>query len=344
MPDDADRKTEPPSKHKLQHARREGQVAVSRELAAACGMLAACAALALGGGRAVEELAALARSCWRGGDVQLWQVALTGVSRVVGTVGAAACPVVLLVLALQCGLRFRLRADPARLHPVRGLKNMFSRQRLADLVGMLVKLTALLGAGACALGWLLPDVLSCVRCGVDRAPAVTSFLLLRFFGVLLLVSLTAGVLDWWIQRRRHLKKMRMTRREVQDEHKEQEGDPRQKSERRRVHRQILSGAGVAGLRRARVVVVNPVHVAVALAYRHGEDEAPWVLVSGTGSAARRIRDAAMRLDVPVVQQVALARALRLVEPGDEIPENLYHATAEVIRSLEDPSLGTVAAG
>jgi len=338
MTDDADRKTEPPSKHKLQRARRKGQVAVSRELAASCGMLAACAVMVLGGGQAVEALSALARRCWQGGDVHLWQAALSGLTREVGMVGAAAGLAALVVLALQCGLRLRLRADLARLHPVRGLKKMFGRQRLADLLVMLVKLGALLGAGAFALAWLLPDVLSCARAGAGRAAAAAAALLLRFAGTLLLVSLAAAVLDWWIQRRRHLKKMRMTRREVQDEHKEQEGDPRQRSERRRIHRQVLAGAGVGGLHRARVVVVNPVHVAVALAYRHGEDQAPWVLVSGTGAAARRIRVAAMRLDVPVVQQVTLARALRLVEPGDEIPENLYHATAEVIRSLEEPGM------
>lgn len=337
MADDADKKTEPPSKHKLQRARREGQVAVSRELAASCGLLAAFVTLAAGGGQAVEMLSTLARQCWQGGTTHLWHHALSSLTTLVARVGVVAALVVLVVLGLQCGLRFRLRADLGRMHPVRGLKKMFGRQRLADLLLMLGKLGALLGAGACAFSWLGGDVLSCARTGVETAAAAGASLLLRFAGVLLVVSLTTAALDWWVQRRRHLKKMRMTRREVQDERKEQEGDGQQKSERRRIHRQILAGAGMEGLRRARVVVVNPVHVAVALAYRHDRDQAPRVLVSGSGSAARRIRVAAMRLGVPVVQQIALARALRVVEPGDEIPEHLYQATAEVIRSLQEPA-------
>jgi type III secretion protein U len=86
-----------------------------------------------------------------------------------------------------------------------------------------------------------------------------------------------------------------------------------------------------------VVVVNPVHLAVALCYRPDEDPAPWVVASGSGGRAARIRAEAERLGIPVVQQVALARVLSNLEPGEEIPESAYRAAAEVIRAVMDLS-------
>jgi type III secretion protein U len=112
------------------------------------------------------------------------------------------------------------------------------------------------------------------------------------------------------------------------ERRDEEGDPRHRAERRRLQR-ALAGAGP--VRRAACVVVNPTHVAVALEHARGSDEAPVVLAKGLGEAAARLRAEARRAGVPIVRDVALARALyRLAEVGDAIPEELYDAAAAVL--------------
>jgi type III secretion protein U len=120
----------------------------------------------------------------------------------------------------------------------------------------------------------------------------------------------------------------MTREEVLRDQRMEEGDPRLRAERRRTH-QALAAAGP--LSRACVLVVNPTHLAVALAHRRGSDEPPRVLAKGAGRAARRLRVEARRAGVPLVREPALARSLfRLAEVGDSIPEELFEAAAAVL--------------
>ncbi len=123
----------------------------------------------------------------------------------------------------------------------------------------------------------------------------------------------------------------MTRDEVRRELRDDEGDPDRKAERRRVHRALVEAGPVA---RATVVVVNPTRLAVALRHDRGVEGAPRVVAKGTGLAAARIRSAARRAGVPIVRDLALARALhRLAEVGDEIPEELYEAAAALLAHL-----------
>jgi flagellar biosynthesis protein FlhB len=120
----------------------------------------------------------------------------------------------------------------------------------------------------------------------------------------------------------------MTRDEVRREAREENGDPQHRAERRRLHHALVEAGPVS---KATVVIVNPTHVAVALLHRQDHDEAPRVLAKGTGEGAARIRSAARRAGVPIVRDVALARALfRLAEAGEEIPVELYEAAAAVL--------------
>lgn len=335
MKESKDQRTEPPSKRKLERAKKKGEVAVSRELAGAAGLILGGAAVFLMSGGLARDLGDLAGRCFSTGSIDDWSAALRSLLGFVLKVGGAAALSCLLVLALQVGLRFRLKLQFSRLNPVRGLSKLFSRQRLADLVLMIGKLLTLAMVGLILIAPMLAGLLTAPAGGLEREAGAAVSIAVRTFAAFSLAILLWGLADRFLQKQRHINRMRMTKQEVQRERKEQEGDPLIRSERKKVHRQMIDGVGFAGLGRASVVVINPTHIAVALAYQEEQDDAPWVVVSGRGDAALRIRGEASRRGIPVIEHVPLARSLISLEPGEEIPEDLYPAAAEVIRAVQE---------
>jgi flagellar biosynthesis protein FlhB len=329
--------TEPPSQRKLRKARERGEVAYSRDLTSAAAMLGALAGMAGWLPGAFGSWMDWLRGCLAGEVVRPldggFRLLLSGVASIGGCAAAAA----LLAGLLQTRFRFgwRMRWDAIR--PLRGVARLLSRERVADLLLSVAKIAMVLAAGAALI---VPAALGlCAKAGGDMPnpdAALSSWALV--LAPLAGLSMAFALFDLYWQRRRFLRRMRMTRQEVRQEHREEEGDPHLRSERRRRHQALLSG-GLESLKRAAVVVANPTHLAVALRYRPEEDDAPVVACSGRDGAALRIRREAARLHVPVVENVPLARSLIRVAPGEEIPEALYPAVAEVLRSLEEFSAG-----
>jgi len=296
-------------------------------------LVAGGACLVLGGGSFVSRLCELARHCFSSADPNHWTVAIWLVIKFVGLIGGAAALAAFLAMGVQVGFRFRLRFRFSKLNPVKGLARMFSRQRLLDLLLMLIKLGMLTSIGFWIGARAVGKIVTSDPVELDRLVAAALKILLIVQGGLASVVVSMGLMDFFLQRSRYRKRMRMTRKEVLDEHKEEDGDPHIKSERKRLHRQILQGGNLLGLSQARVVVVNPTHLAVALGYDAEHDEAPWVVTSGKGSQAAKIRNEANRMGIPIVQHVPLARALINVDAGSEIPEQLYKAAAEIIQAI-----------
>ena len=165
----------------------------------------------------------------------------------------------------------------------------------------------------------------------------------RLFLTMALALAVLGGLDYLWQRRRHEQSLKMSRHEVKEEHKETEGNPQVKTRFRRAHREIARRRMLTEVKRADVVLTNPVHVAVALRYRASETAAPHVLAKGAGELAQKIKDAARAAGVPIVERRALARALfKSVKVGAEIPPALYRAVAEILAYIY--SLRGAAAG
>jgi flagellar biosynthesis protein FlhB len=148
-----------------------------------------------------------------------------------------------------------------------------------------------------------------------------------------LVALALGVADYMLVRRRHMGRLRMTRDEVKREHKESEGDPSHRAERQRLHRELSEQRMVAEVRKADFVVVNPDHIAVALRYDRDGEAAPVVVARGERLLAERIKQVAREAGVPIFRDVTLARSLRELAEGAEIPAALYEAVAEILRAV-----------
>lgn len=328
-------RTEQPTPRRLREARRRGELGVSRELPAAAALGAGLAAVAVGGPWAVAQLS-------RAIQGSLVTCAAEAASPSAAAAGAllllarVAAPFLLVpaaaaaaVASLQAGLlvsleplRFRLE----RLDPSKGLRRLLSTASLGQVAVGLAKAAVTVALLAGWVDWHGRSIAQAPRLGVAalwRALPLGS-LCLR----LSLTALAFGTIDLALSRRRHRRSLMMSRDEVRREAKEDEGDPQHRAERRRLHRAVLEAAPIST---ATVVVVNPTHVAVALSHRREADEAPRLLAKGTGADAARIRSTARRAGVPVVRDVALARALfRLADVGDEIPAELFDATAAVL--------------
>lgn len=229
----------------------------------------------------------------------------------------------------------RLALKWERLDPIQGIANLFSAQR-----GLTV-LRALILAGV--VGWIAERTVLAHLGEVARTGGRLAYagpLASEMVGTLLrtvaFVGLALGAVDLVVTKRAWAKRLRMTKDEVKREHKESEGDPQTKAARERAHHEMLASAAIGNVRTATVVVVNPTHLACALRYAASADgsgdAAPVVVASGEGDLAARILEAARAYGVPVVRDVPLARALVELAIGDEIPEALYEAVAEILRA------------
>ncbi len=232
------------------------------------------------------------------------------------------------------GLRWnsKLFAPKAsRINPASGLARIFGPNGWIELGKGLLKVVLLGSIGTWLLWSMTQRSLGLVEADLHGAIGAMGdeFLTLLFVmaGGLLLI---AGV-DLPIQILRHMAKLRMTKQEVKDEHKESEGSPEAKAAQRQRQRQILKGGFRKAVATANVVITNPTHFAVALRYEQGKDQVPVVVAKGRGATALAIRELAGELEVPILEYPQLARAVYYTsKENQEIRDDLYMAVATVL--------------
>jgi len=153
-------------------------------------------------------------------------------------------------------------------------------------------------------------------------PHVLSALIGRLLIKLLIVLVVIAAIDWLFAQRQFARQMRMSRRDIKDEHKHREGDPRIRARIRELRMKLLKRSqSMREVPDADVLITNPTRVAVALRYEHGVSPAPRVVAKGVGATAQKMRDIAFRHSVPIVQSPPLARALyRHCDDDDYVPE------------------------
>ena len=223
-----------------------------------------------------------------------------------------------------------VRFNSSRLNPIAGLRRIMDRQALMRLGLAVAKLVLLLLIGWVTLSDSVPRVL--VLGGAEASETLRvalaaignlSFAIVIFMGVVALA-------DFVVQRRRAQGQLRMTRDAVRRETRESEGDPSLRVLRRRRARELAFSRMMAAVETADVVVVNPIHLAVALKYDSLTMRAPRIVAKGQHLMAGRIREVALRHRVPIVQDVPLARALYGRPLGAEVPPQLYRAVARIL--------------
>lgn len=345
MADDQDQssKTEEPTQRRLDQAREKGQVAVSREINN----------LIILGAGALFLLVFAAPMVRRIGDAMVPfiraphefdtdPIALRALfAAVVGDVGIAlALPFLIFVAAallagvIQNGIVFSaspLEPKLEKISPIAGFKRLFSLKSLVEFAKGLVKIVLVM---ALALLLLWPSAGELIHAAeIDPGPLMllVADLALKLFGAVVALMMLIAAIDLAYQRYEHTKQLRMSRRDLQDEFKQTEGDPYVKARLKSLRMERSRRRMMAAVPESTAVITNPTHVAVALRYEPDETAAPVVVAKGTDRLALKIMEIARAHDVPVVQNPPLARALnQSAELDQPIPIAHYKAVAEVI--------------
>jgi flagellar biosynthetic protein FlhB len=340
----AEERTEEATPRRLREARKEGRAARSQDLAAGIGLVAAAMALKSGAPGLYDRIAgAMTQTLATLGPQELTLTAVGTILQDWLLVAARALlPITLVILAiglatglLQGGLLFSakpLTPDLNRINPLKGLGRIFSVHTVVDLIKALLKLALVGFVGYREISALVPAVPSLMGANLTAGIVVIAT---RVAGALQTIgmALTAlGVLDYGYQYWEYRKSLRMTKQEVKQENRQQEGNPELKQKQRQRARDLARRRkALKEVPMADVVVTNPTHFAVAIRYKAGVDAAPLVVAKGADLLAQRIKVLARQHAVPTVENRPLARALySTVEIGRKVPPELYTAVAEVL--------------
>lgn len=337
-------RTEKATPKKREDARKKGQIARGTELPSALALLAAVSALYVFGGTMIEQVSLHIRtSAFRiGGLKPLTDTDLHLMFLDAGKFLAfLTLPVAALALAAvvagnfaQGGLSFTgapfLRGGE-KLNPVSNLKRVFGPDSLVNLVKSIVKLAFIAAVTYGVLGPVIIEAPALVNAPLQTVGAKLAEILfaLAFRSGIALLVLAAA--DYGYAFYKHEKSLRMTKQEIRDEYKQQEGDPMIKSMRRRAARSIAQKRSLVEVPSATVVITNPTHFAVALRYDRSRDAAPTVVAKGADNFAAKIREIARENAVPLIENPPLARGLyKAAEPNQTIPVEFFGAVAEVL--------------
>jgi len=340
----ASNRTEKPTPKRREDARKKGQIARRPELAAAIGFLAALLMLRMLSEHILQNITVFMTGTMlkASSDFTLTPLVATDLlMSAFARLAVLSLPIIAAILVAtiasnfaQGGLSFTpeaLKPKGDRFNPIKNLQNALGMN----------------GAVQFAKGVLVVGVLTAVCYGTMRqamgespslvgAPAphilmTVGDLLYRLGLRAGMVVLAVAILDYAYGWYRHEKSLKMTKQEIKDEYRQQEGDPMVKGQRRRMARTMLQRHIATEVPKADVVVTNPTHFAVALRYDHEHHAAPIVVAKGADDMAKRIREIARANNVLIVENPPLARSLyRTVEIGRVIPAELFRAVAELL--------------
>ncbi len=341
--DSSQEKTEEPTPRRLQKARDEGQVPRSKELGTTMVLVMGAAGLLMFGPFMSDRIAAMAKHSFSFDRETAFDTGMMtsylDASALEAAIALAPWLVVVLIAAfagplLVGGWLFSGKAITPkldRLNPLSGLKRMFSANSLVELFKAWAKVLVVGTVAWLTLMFFFQDAMriqyESTESAIDHAVTII------IWSVLALCASTAliAIVDVPWQIYSFTKKMRMSMQEVKDEYKETEGKPEVKSKVRQLQREVAQRRMMADVPEADVVITNPTHYSVALRYDAGASAAPILLAKGSDRVALKIREIAKENNVPQMQAPPLARALYThTKVGDEIPEGLYVAVAQVL--------------
>jgi flagellar biosynthetic protein FlhB len=337
-------KTEEPTAHKLQQARKEGNVPISKEVSSVLLMAAAVMMFVGMGGLIYDKLETLFELFFKnaGGGFVDQDGATNYLTRALWTGMQMVMPVlsILFIMAIgvnmiQTGGVFAVKAmqpKGSKMNPINGLQKIVSAKGMMELAKGLLKLAIILIVAYVTVNKDINNFIVFIISPLEHSMSETGAYVLMFVTRILIALLALSIADAIFQRYQHKKDLKMTKQEVKDEYKQMEGDPHVKGQRRKFGLQLRQQKRLDhAVLSSDVVVTNPTHFAVALRYDPESSEAPIVVVKGQRLRALRIKELAKHYGIPIVENVPVARALfATAEEDDYIPADMYRAVAEIL--------------
>src|SRR5882762_4426975 len=342
MADDTHDKTEDPTQKRLDDAHGRGDVAKSQEVntwfvIAGATLVLSTFSGSVGGGILMPLRNLIANA----GMLRTDGAALLQLGNTLGIalIAAIGVPLLMLMLAAIAGNMIQhrlvwsaesLKPKFSKVSPGAGFKRMFGKQALANFAKGLFKVVAL---GAVMTMVLWPErhrLEAFVYFDPAAVLGATTGLTVHLMGAVVAMLAVVAIADYLFQYRQWFERQKMSLQEMKEEFKQSEGDPHVKGRIRQLRQARMKKRMMAAVPKASVVITNPTHYAVALSYERGMS-APVCVAKGVDTIALKIREIAGEHDIPIVENVPLARALHAtVEIDDEIPVEHYHAVAEII--------------
>ncbi len=340
--DSQQEKTEQATAKRREDFRKKGQVAQSREIHTAALMTAFLLLWTFYGPIFWDNLQGLLGGLLaQTGSFEVTPLSVQNLLLfILGKLALLLAPLLLLVLVigffstfLQVGWLFTtkpLEPELGKLNPIKGAARFFSKRSLLEIVKSLVKVSVIglvafkTVAGEFEQGLYLIDMPPVST--ISYLAGVAFSVLVKTCGILIVL----GIIDLLFVRWELEEKMKMTKQEQKEEFKESEGDPHLKGKIRQIQMEQARRRMMEEVPRADVIITNPTHLSVAISYRRGEMDAPQIVAKGADAVAMRIREIAREHNVPLVENVPVARALFKVELGSEVPEELFKAVAEIL--------------
>ena len=342
-------KTEEPTAKKIEDARKEGQVAKSKELSNALSLLSLFVCLKLFIGFVGQRLINIFSVIWR--DIPLlsngpldskaiWQILLYVVLQIV----IICAPFMLFAfvvafLSQKIQIKWKVTSKPLKpklnkINPISGFKRMFSKQALFDLVLSLFKIAIFSYVSYSEIKDNMGVLLTIYNRNLNDSLAILFDIVMSLGIKISVIYVIISLADWFFQKWKHKEDLKMTKQEVKDEYKNQEGDPKIKGQQRQRMREASRRRMMDSVADADVIITNPTHFAVAIKYDNTVDQAPVVTAKGADYLALKIKELAKANDVEIVENKALARMLYSnVEIGTEIPIELYEVVAGILAQV-----------
>lgn len=346
---DGGEKTEEATAKKIEDSRKEGQVAKSKEISTAATLLAVFLSLKVFMGFLGERMMGVFFAFINEADdyangpfnsitvVQLFTEVILYI--IVTCLPFFLVALVVSFLSQKVQFKWMVTSKPLqpklnKLNPISGFKRMFSKQAVFELLLSLLKVALIFIVCYSVIKDNLSILLTLYDLEIMDSLGIMFDLVMDLGIKISLVYFVLAFTDLVFQKLKHKKDLRMTKQEVKDEYKNQEGDPKIKSQQRQRMQQASRRRMMQSIPEADVVITNPTHFAVALKYDNTVNQAPIVTAKGADYLAFKIKDIAKEHNVEIIEDKPLARMLyHNVDIGREIPEELYQAVAEILAHI-----------
>ena len=336
-------KTEEPTPKKKKDARKQGNIAKSAEVNKVMTFIAILVVIYMMSGSIISELQGFIVNILSGDfsmtmndntiKILMFKVMMSFMKIVL--------PISLIIMVfgilgslIQTGLFFSmesLKPKFSKLNPLTGLKNMFSMKAIVNLIKSMVVICIMIYLG---YSFMSKNFEGIIKSGDIYLPYLFNIVLDLIKSILTSITLAVAVvaaLDYGYEKFSHKKGLKMTKQEVKEEYKQMEGDPHIKGKIKQKQRQMANQRMMQAVPSSTVILTNPTHISIAIRYEQGKDTTPIVVAKGADEVAFRIREIAKSHDIPIIENVPLARLIyKEVDIDQEIPEEMYKAVAEVL--------------